>query len=326
MELAKFLNKDTEPTIIFYGGEPTMSLNTMMWIMDNIPAKAYMMQTNGLFLDKLGPEYCRRFHTVLVSIDGSENLTNYYRGNGVYQKIIRNLKLLRNRGFRGEFIARMTIDPETNLHEAVNWLLYNPEFPFESVHWQLDAQFWRSDYQRERIRSWFERYNREVQNLIEEWVSYIEITGKVMRIYPFIGITESLLTTTSSKLRCGAGHTVFNIQTDGKITPCPVLAGIKDYYLGNIWDTDPQSLRDTARVKEPCLHCSIVELCGGRCLYANATKLWGDEGYHLICGTVEYLINSLKAVQPRIRQAISSGRVPITDFNYPKYNSCEIIP
>lgn len=325
-DLVEFLKQDPEPTLIFYGGEPTLALDKMREIMDNVPAKAYMMQTNGLFLDKLEPEYSKRFHTVLVSLDGDEALTDHYRGRGTYRRVIENLKLFRSRGFRGEFIARMTVDPETDLRQAVRWLLFNQEFPFGSVHWQLDAQFWQSDYEKGRVQKWFERYNLDVRGLIEDWVSHMEEKGEVLRIYPLIGVAESLITRRPTKLRCGAGWTEFNIQTNGKITPCPVMAGMKGFYIGSIWDTDPRSLADAVLVKAPCNRCSIYEICGGRCLYANVTKLWGDEGYRLVCGTVENLVNSLKAVESRIRRAISGGKIIVADFSYPKYNSCEIIP
>lgn len=325
-DLAKFLSKDSEPSIIFYGGEPTLALDKMREVMDNVQAKTYSMQTNGLLLDKLEPQYVKRFSTVLISLDGDETLTDYYRGNGIYRKVIENLKLFRSRGFTGEFIARMTVSPETDLYKAVNWLLFNKEFPFQSVHWQLDAQFWQRDYNYKSIKQWFDRYNSDVQNLIKDWVIHMETNGEVLRVYPLIGVTQSLLAETSTALRCGAGWIEFNIQTDGQITPCPVLAGMKDFYLGDIWKTNPKELTNAIFVKEPCTNCKIYGLCGGRCLYANATKLWGDEGFQLVCGTVENLVNSLKAALPNIQKLISNGRIKTTDFNYPLYNSCEIIP
>ena len=55
-DLAKFLRRDPEPaTIIFYGGEPTLALEKMQEIMDDCPENIFMMQTNGLLLDKLEP-------------------------------------------------------------------------------------------------------------------------------------------------------------------------------------------------------------------------------------------------------------------------------
>jgi len=294
--------------------------------MDNVQTKAYMMQTNGLLLDQLDSKYLKKFNTLLVSLDGDEILTDYQRGEGTYKRVINNLKFIRSQGFQGELIARMTVTPKTNIRQAVNWLLFNNDFPFESVHWQLDAQFWQSDYNRDSIRHWFEEYNKNIVDLVEDWISYMKVTRKVLRVYPFIALIESFLTGEPAKLRCGAGWNSFNVQTDGKITPCPVLAGIKPFIIGDIWETDPKMLYGSFSFNEPCTSCSIFELCGGRCLYAKATKLWGTEGFFLVCRTVKNLVNSLKTKVPIISQMLSSGWLSINEFNYPKYNSCEIIP
>jgi len=325
-ELAHFLSKDPESVVIFYGGEPTLALDKMQQIMDSVHAKAFIVQTNGLLLDRLETTYLDRLHTILVSLDGDESLTDYYRGEGTYRRVVENLKLARRRGFGGELIARMTVGEETRLDEAVRWLLFNEEFPFSSVHWQLDAQFWRHDYDRDRIQRWFERYNSEVDRLIEDWVVHMERTGHVLRIYPFLGVMESLLKGEATKLRCGAGWIEFNVQTDGNITPCPVMAGMKAFYLGNIRETNPMDFFDAVGSKEPCTACSILHICGGRCLYANATKLWGEEGYGLVCGTVVNLVASLQDALPRVRRLIDRGALRLQDFGYMKYNSCEIIP
>lgn len=324
--LAQFLEKDPESTVIFYGGEPTLAMNEMRWIMDNVHAEAFLIQTNGLLIDRLEPGYLTRLNTILVSVDGDQYLTDYYRGQGTFKKVVQNLKLIRERGFRGELIARMTVGAETRLDEAVRWLLNNDEFPFQSVHWQLDAQFWRRDYKPRIIQEWFRRYNEEVSRLVRYWLTEMERNSKVLRLYPFIGVMESLLRNDSTRLRCGAGWTEFNIQTDGNITPCPVMAGMKTFYQGNIGRTDPRQLRDSVSPGEPCTQCTILQICGGRCLYANATKLWGAEGYSLVCQTVVHLIETLSGSLPRVRKLIDEGVLAACDFDYVKYNSCEIIP
>ena len=325
-DLAGFIAKDPEPIIIFYGGEPTLALDSMEKIIDEINAKSYLMQTNGLLLDKINQKYAKRFDAILVSLDGDEILTDHYRGPGTYRNVLNGLRVFRNRGFSGETIARMTVNPETDIYQAVNWLLSNKEFHFDSVHWQLDAQFWQSDYSKEKVQSWFEGYNKGVRDLVREWLSNMETRGVVPRIYPFVGVMESMLTGKPAKLRCGAGWTEFNIQTDGKITPCPVMAGMKDFYLGDIWKTNPRDLANAISVRDPCPSCSIYGLCGGRCLYANVTKFWGEEGFDLVCGTVKNLIDSLASAESEILGMISRGRIDATDFEYPMFNSCEIIP
>jgi uncharacterized protein len=51
-----------------------MQMDKLRQIMDMVTPKLYMMQTNGLLLDKLEPRYVNRFNTLLVSIDGEETL------------------------------------------------------------------------------------------------------------------------------------------------------------------------------------------------------------------------------------------------------------
>ena len=324
--LKRFCEKDPDLAIIFYGGEPLLRINRIREIMDTIDAKRYMIQTNGLYLNKLGNQYLDRLHTILVSIDGDEALTDYYRGRHVYRRVIDNVKRLHAQGFAGEVIARMTVMKETDINEQVWYLLFNEDYAFSSVHWQLDALFWKNDYDKDQFTQWSRgQYLPQIRTLVKKWVDYMEDQGVVLRIYPLMGVTQALLTREPSKLRCGAGWSVYNIQTDGNISPCPVMAGMKDFYVGNLWANSPMSLQ-VIHPSAPCTRCAIRDLCGGRCLYANITKLWGDEGFSLVCERVRDLVTTLKAHLPRIKQIMSDGRIQVVDFDYTKYNSCEIIP
>jgi len=325
--LERFLLKDRDPVVIFYGGEPLLRIDKLREIMNKIDNGRFMIQTNGLLLDKLEAEYVSRFETILVSVDGDESLTDYYRGEGIFRKVAGNVQTIRRNGFKGELIARMTVGEETEIDRAVLGLIRNPDMPVSSVHWQLDALFWQNDFPKRRFAEWSEQnYNPRLRRLVQTWVEHMRNEGEVMRLYPLVAVMHSLLHNEPSRLRCGAGWTMFNIQTDGNITPCPVMAGMKDFYLGNVHQTDPQSLRDAIFVSKPCTECDIYPLCGGRCLYANATKLWGDEGFGQVCGTVRNMIDALCEVLPQIRALIDDGKIRLEDFDYPRYNSCEIIP
>jgi uncharacterized protein len=326
-DLVHFIEKDSHATIIFYGGEPLLERSKITELMDRTSVDRYILQTNGLLLDKLGSEYTKRLDTVLVSIDGSEQTTDRNRGEGVYRTVARNLRILQGSGFEGEIIARMTVPVGTMVDREVDWLISNRDYPFKSIHWQLDAMFWQNDFDSDQFRSWsVEVYNRGVDRLVRSWVERMVKSGEVLKLYPFISVMESLLLNQRSKLRCGAGWNTFNIQTDGTITPCPVMAGIRNYYLGDIWATDPTGLADSILVGRPCTECDILHICGGRCLYANVTRLWGDEGYRLVCNTVSNLVNSLRRVEPEVRQLLRRGGISSSDFEHGRYNSCEVIP
>ncbi|MBS7645042.1 MAG: TIGR04084 family radical SAM/SPASM domain-containing protein [Candidatus Bathyarchaeia archaeon] len=326
-ELRGFIGRDPYPTIVFYGGEPLLRVDLMEEIMDRVPARRFILQTNGLLLDRLENEYLSRLDSILVSIDGSRELTDFYRGDGVYMKIVENVRRIRSMGFKGEIIARMTVSNNTmELEREVLSLIEGEDAVFDSIHWQLDALFWKGDYDEELIGEWLENYNIHVRRLARIWVMDMILSGRVLRIYPLLGVARSLLLNEQSKLRCGAGWVMFNIQTDGRITPCPVMAGMRRFYLGDIHSLNPRSLRDSVSVANPCPSCRIYWICGGRCLYANSTRLWGPEGYRMVCRTVENLVESMRGFIPVLRRLLWEGRIGIGEFNYPRFNSCEIIP
>jgi putative peptide-modifying radical SAM enzyme len=325
--LRSFLRDDPSPLLIFYGGEPLLELRRIEQIIDAIPRARFVMQTNGLLLDRMDQKYVNKFQSIFVSLDGDRSLTDYYRGHGTYDRVLKNVKEIRESGFAGEIVARMTVGEETEIDTQVMALAENAELPSSSVHWQLDALFWQNDFPKRHFLDWAEKsYNPRMKNLIDVWVSRMRTDGKVLKLYPFLGVAESLLLGEPSRLRCGAGWSLFNIQTDGNITPCPVMAGLKDFYLGNIHETQLETMKESVSVIAPCTECDIFSICGGRCLYANVTKLWGDEGFRQVCGTVREMTNALQEALPEIRTLLKAGRISTGDFHYQKYNGCEIIP
>jgi uncharacterized protein len=325
--LDKFCRRDPECSLTFYGGEPLLCINEIKQIMDNVKTERFMIQTNGLLLNRLEAEYVNRFHTILVSIDGDEALTDFYRGKGTFRKVIDNLRLIKRNGFKGELIARMTVMEQTNIYKQVTWLLNNSDFPFSSVHWQLNAGFWKNDFAKRDFKKWSqENYNPGIRRLVKFWINRMEKNGTVLRFYPFLGIVNSFLSDEErSLLRCGSGWINYAIQTDGYIVPCPTMWGMKDYYLGHINDADPLRLKKIF-VGKPCTECSIFHVCGGRCLYANVTRRWSKEAYSLVCDTVRNLVDAIAEELPRIKKLIENGRISMKSLEFMKYNGCEIIP
>jgi len=322
--LKRFIEMDPGAWVSFYGGEPTMEWEKVKEIMDTVSCRGFLMQTNGMSLDRLELDYLKRFNTILVSIDGDEELTDYYRGKGTYSKVMEGVKRLRENGFKGELIARMVISDRTDVEKAVRHLV--DECGFTSVHWQLDALFFEKDFAKRDFRKWArESYMPGIRNLIFWWFQEMKGKGSVLKLYPFLGVMESLLTGDSTKLRCGSGWKNYTIVTDGSIAACPAMLGMKDFYVGHISRSHPLKLPKSL-VGEPCSVCDIYHLCGGRCLYANKTMLWGEEGFSQVCETVRDLIKALQGILPDVRGQISQGRIREEDFEYHKYNGAEIIP
>ncbi len=323
--LSAFLEKDPGATLTFYGGEPLLRSDLVTTIVRNLPGGRFMIQTNGFLLDRLPPDIVNRFSTILVSLDGPEGLTDDCRGAGVYRKVMDNIHLIRSNGFSGELIARMTVTEKTDIVAAVRWLSRNPDNSFTSIHWQLDADF-AGDFPRRRFEEWAEKeYNPGIRSLVRDWVDHMEREGKVLRWYPFLDPMEDLLHRRESRLRCGSGYANYSIMTDGHIAPCPVMIGMTDYYVGHISDADPRCLQ-TIPIGGDCRDCRIRGFCGGRCLYSNITRPWGDRERKLVCETVENLHDALTSALPRVQELIEKNRISLHDFSHEKFNGCEIIP
>ncbi|MCE7741694.1 MAG: radical SAM protein, partial [Candidatus Heimdallarchaeota archaeon] len=140
-QLAQFLSEDDAPTICFYGGEPLLFLDLVQEVMDTVPAIHFTLQTNGLLLHKLPTEYLNRFSSILISLDGDEEITDFSRGKGTYQKIVQNIEDIRSRGFQGDLIARMAVHEKSKIFDDVLYLLNTDILTFDNVHWQLDVQW-----------------------------------------------------------------------------------------------------------------------------------------------------------------------------------------
>jgi putative peptide-modifying radical SAM enzyme len=326
--LRNFCSKDPDCVLTFYGGEPLLQLDSLRRIMDNVTPKLYMMQTNGLLLDKLEPKYVNQFHTLLVSVDGEASLTDFYRGQGVFDRVVENLKLIRRNGFCGELIARVTVMEQTDIYRQVRFLLDNPAFSFSSVHWQLNAGFWGNDYHRRSFKEWSESsYIPGVKKLVDFWVDVMEQKGQVLKLYPILGIAYSLLHDEAVNfLRCGGGWINYAIQTDGYLLACPTMWGMSKHYLGHIADAHPLKLRKVFVNQLPCSDCETLNMCGGRCYYANVTQRWSVDAYREVCNTIKALVADVSAQIPHIRQLISEGKICLSDFDFIKYNGAEIIP
>lgn len=323
--LYAFLARDPEASLTFYGGEPLMRSDLVSEIALHAPAKNLGIHTNGTLLHTLAPEVIDRFSTILVSIDGPEALTDRHRGQGTFARITRNLQTIREEGYTGDIIARMTVTEETDIAAAVRYLGRNEHFSFDSIHWQMDANFWYDYHTRDFGRWLAESYNPGITALVQEWVAAMRTGGRVRRLYPFLDTMEDLLFDRPSLLRCGCGHADYSIMTDGSILPCPIMVGMKDYYVGHIATADPRILPRVG-VGAPCTDCNIRDFCGGRCLYASIARPWPEEGRNLVCESIAHLHRTLTDALPEVRRLIGEGVITPEAFAHEKYNSCEIIP
>ena len=329
-ELASFLEKDNDKpvSIIFYGGEPLLNIPFIEEVMNSKEIEKvvdnFLIQTNGTLFDKLDKKYVNKFHTILVSIDGDKETTNKNRGEETYEKVISNLQKIKEEGFSGEIIARMTIEEPTDFYKDITFLLNNEDFAFSSIHWQLDANMWH-DYEKRNFSEWSKKYDKDVTKLADLFLKEAK-KGNLLRLYPFIGVLNTLLFNTQYGIRCGSGTGNFTVQTDGKIVSCPIMQGIEEKFLGNIKTTAPQTLPSELVIGEPCTSCGDYGLCGGRCLYSNLYPCWPKKGINEICDTIKHLLREMEKIIPEIEKLIEEKIIKKESLEFLKYNCAEIIP
>ena len=234
-------------------------------------------------------------------------------------------------GFKGDLIARMTISKGSDIYRDVTHLISTGLF--DHIHWQMDVCWdapayvsWDFTFLEWRDTN----YIPGLRKLADDWIEKMKTTKKIDGIAPFTAMVYSLLTGEKVQhVRCGSGFTSFNVATNGEITACPIAPDMDVY--GKIQDDNfvEKEMVNKAVLQAPCNKedCDIFELCGGRCMYANGTKWWGDEGFKEVCVTVREYIKILQEKLPEIQQLIADGVLTVEDFHYPSFNnSIEVIP
>ena len=327
--LKSFLSSDSNKTIQFYGGEPLLRIPLMMEIMDSIPnVQHWSVQTNATQLHKVPPKYMERMSAILASIDGRKEVNDQNRGTGNYDTVLLNCQNARERGFNGDLVARMAISEAADIYQEVTHLASLKKPVFDHIHWQIDSQWDDDPHARwKNFDDWVDSsYNPGITRLVSWWLEHME-NGKVMGIVPFIPLMKSILYNVPSTIRCGAGIDSFAINPNGTISVCPISPEFKFSVVGDIVTSTPKSIINSLSVGEPCTQCDDFKICGGRCLFINKTKLWGEEGFNKVCLTVKHLLDELRKIKNPVLKLIENGVITKNEFDYPGYNNgCEIIP
>lgn len=319
LKLKRLIESDPEAVVAFYGGEPLLNAGLIRWAMDNVRAKHFVIQTNGIPYRSLEVSYWLRFSTVLLSLDGVEELTDKYRGRGVYAKVIEAASSLRSWGFKGDIVARMTVTEDTDIYRDVSHILSSGLF--SHVHWQLDV-VWSDRWV--NFPKWRdELYVPGLLKLAKLWLSMAE-RGVVLGIAPFKAILSQHFWGVYSSPPCGAGVNSFAVLTDGTLLSCPIAVEESWSRVGSL---DEGLSSQGAVIGEPCTSCSYFTYCGGRCLYAYEERLWGDEGFREICRASQALVDTVLSMAPRVRELLSKGIISEEDMRYPPFNNTvEVIP
>jgi putative peptide-modifying radical SAM enzyme len=325
-ELAEFLKDDNDPVINFYGGEPLLRPDIVEEVMDQVDAR-YVIQTNGLLFEDLDPDHIKRFHTILLSLDGGREITDSHRAPGVYDKVVNAARYVRDSGFTGDLVARMTVSTDADIYKDAIHLAYTGIF--DHIHWQLDFEmFWEGGKDLDEVESWMETsYEPGITKLIDRWVIGM-IQQRDLGFVPFIVLAKGMLDGRKGRLGCGSGLDFWGITTEGKLTACPVNLEDEKLMVGDIFTSTPANIEGSIPVTEPCPSCDIYDFCGGRCLLINHNQEGvSQRGWELMCRSVRYLKKELDDVFIDVKKMYMRDKFVKDVLDYPEFNnSTEIMP
>ena len=310
--------------IAYYGGEPLLNIGLIEEVMERFEGCKHVVQTNGLLLNRIPRRMLERIDAILVSIDGDRRVTDRWRGSGVYERVVGKVRRLREGGFSGDLVARMTITAESSIHHDVHHLLELGLF--DHVHWQL-GMVWVDRGLWGELWSWIKSsYMPGLERLMELWISELEL-GRVVGIAPFQGILKRVLGGGPTP-PCGSGEDSFTVLTNGRIISCPIAVEerwARIGVLGMVSRGDLEGRRNI--IDEPCKSCELLEVCGARCLYTHRERLWGDEGVEAVCACSRHMIELVQRNLGRIEEAAGRNGLRLENLAYPEYNNTvEIMP
>jgi putative peptide-modifying radical SAM enzyme len=318
--LKNFIEKDDDATIAFYGGEPLVNSKFVEEVIDKIGAKRFVIQTNGILIDRLREDCWNRMDAILLSIDGTEKTTDYYRGDSVYQSVIKAAKKLKKIGYHGDLIARMAVSEQTDIYNDVMHLVGLGLF--DHIHWQLDVG-WSDSWI--DFEGWVERsYKQGILKLVDKWTSEMS-NGNVLGLVPFLGILKRMKEG-GVVPPCGSGVESFSIMPDGKIRACPISFDAGWSVIGEL-DRSMEATLHKVEIVGECNVCDYLNVCGARCLYFNRERLWGKKGFEAVCELTKFTIDLIESRLESIEKMVRDGKIDFDDLDYPKFNnSTEIIP
>jgi uncharacterized protein len=262
-QLAAFIDRQLagkEIYITFYGGEPTLNVPMMTAVMQRFPQFRYQLQTNGTLLDGLPEGMLAHFSNILVSIDGGEQITDGYRGRGIWRQVVRNLDKVHRR-VGGTITARVTWGNPDTTFEELDELATSLE-AFDYLYWQFVAdRMYEGDSLAKR--------QAVLVRLIDRFFSRQD---ELYPLIPIMGIVRNKLFPNRGRELCGgltqcrASSHLLNVMPDGSIFPCPDMMYAAEMQMGEIQGNWLKRSPLQPAASMPCTDCEAFPWCRRNCM------------------------------------------------------------
>lgn len=264
-------------SIIFYGGEPLLNIDTLKYALNyieelkGIKLPAFlnlMLDTNGSLINNELAVFFRKHNVkVTVGCDGLEEINDFYRvdnkGKGTFKRTKEAIDLLVENGV--ETFTSVSITPEniSKIDDTTEFFQKSgvKKIGFNilrgrlllSVHPEINLEEYYNKAAEAIIRSFQNREDKNYEYQMQKRADF------------FYG-RQSL------PVDCGGYGNQLVIQPDGGISNCPFLSRIfgnvnqleKDFRIWNV--STVRKWRKRLPLYNPeCRNCSAKRICGGGC-------------------------------------------------------------
>jgi len=274
-------------TIKFAGGEPTLSINDMLWCYDYLTEKFsgkkiqlhFAILSNGTIQNEKLIEFLKRDNVgISISLDGfGEESHDIHRNfvktkKGSWKIIMNNIERLIENGIKPYIMATISEESADTLPNLVEWIFKTGLRTRLSVVRQPNST-WENIQERKH----------EYKKLIDKMISAFEKAFTLLEHERFdlnlkyaMNICELHFEQPSYTATCGIATNHIVIQEDGKLASCPMT--LKET---NIEPTDDllSSIRDTFKFnpekrnegkEKNCLDCNWFPVCTSGCPVNNS--------------------------------------------------------
>jgi uncharacterized protein len=278
-DVVKWLKNFREEPVhfTFHGGEPLLAgidfYKKALPLLKNgeYHGAGFSLQSNLWLIDD---EMAQLFHdydvAVSTSIDGPQELNDYQRGEGYFEKTMKGYEIAKAHDVRVSFICTFTSYSKDYYEDVYNFFAdhgYNIK-----LHAALPSM--RDD----NADSWALEPEEHGDLLIKLLDKYLENLDKI-EIKDFDHLCKSVFIrrgTLCTLADCMGG--TFAVGHDGNIYPCYRFVGMNKYIMGNV--KDKPSMEDLMEspawemlqkfkkfVDEDCKKCNYIKFCRGGCPY-----------------------------------------------------------
>ena len=312
-----------EVYVTFYGGEPTLNIDFMSQVMSRYPTYRFQLQTNGTLLHRLPDRILANLSNVLVSVDGGEQITDGFRGKGVYRRVLNKVDGIRTR-LGGSLTARVTWGSEQTSFEELDALLDS----FDYVYFQ----FVQSDdaYSPDAVA----KKRAVLTQLVERFFS----SDRLYPLIPIMGVVRNKVLPSrarelySGHSQCRASTHILNVLPDGSIYPCPDMTDEPAMQHGSVVDNWLKRSPLQPHPDMPCGDCSAFSFCRGNCMKnLHVAYVRGDDHYRQkvvepVCELVKFLGEEVDRHDPHAWYAQAPLALRNAIANCEVYEYVEIMP